>query len=167
MLIPQVPVRTTRQNASLSIQRGRERKKIQEGAAVVVLVAGRYNGPDNKSLGFCPEGTAIRVATGSYLEHILQHRLVQLDDGYAPVLPDEEGEATPVEAAAPPPDDLNETGLGRKDVKALQEAGFDSKAAVMKSFGVFGLNEIVAVAGMTEAKARRVVAWAGIRLPEE
>lgn len=171
MLIPpQAPRRSNRQNASLAIQAGRARQVQGDGVAVVVLVSGSYNNAQHKSLGHCEEGALVRVAGGAYLQHLVQHGLVQLLDAVQPeemsVKLDGGESDKPVEQPVAP-EVLMEAGLTKKDATALIEAGFGTKAAVAQSFGVFGLNEFVGVKGVTEDKARKLVQWAGIELPKD
>ena len=173
MLIAQTPARVVRRNASLSIQAARAQQAQLLGTEVVVLAAGPYNGPNHKSLGVRGVGERIRVADGAYLQHILQHGFVRLADEEG--VPQEEGggeEAAPsgggpIGETALTPALLAEAGLAKRDADALLEAGFTTKEAIRRSFGVYGLNELVAVKGIAEAKARKIVQWAGIALPEE
>lgn len=144
----------------------RQVKARLEGEEVIILVAGRYNGPDHKSLGYLEEGSVVRIATGPYLEYNITHDLVRLTSSAMPaevVAP----QAIVVEQPATSYTDLMAAGLTERQAKALYEAGFTGPVAIKRSFGVFGLNEIAAVKGISEAKARDLLKWAGVNIPEE
>lgn len=66
------------------------------GLMVIVVVAGRYNGPNHKSLGDCEAGQQIVIPPGPYAEYLLEQGLVRLHD--------EEPETDPGPADAPTPD---------------------------------------------------------------
>lgn len=48
------------------------------GLMVIVVVAGRYNGPNHKSLGDCEAGQQIVISPGPYAEYLLEQGLVRL-----------------------------------------------------------------------------------------
>ena len=48
------------------------------GLMVIVVVAGRYNGPNHKSLGDCETGQQIVISPGPYAEYLLEQGFVRL-----------------------------------------------------------------------------------------
>jgi hypothetical protein len=62
---------------------GAQQKKAAEttpppnGVEVVVLVAGKYNGPDHKSIGEHPVGATLVIASGGYSSYLIQNGYVR------------------------------------------------------------------------------------------
>ena len=64
--------------------RGNQRRTATEetmppvnGVEVVVLVAGKYNGPDHKSIGEHPVGATLVIASGGYSSYLIQNGYVR------------------------------------------------------------------------------------------
>lgn len=62
---------------------------------MVVQVAGHYNGPNGRSIGFCPVGKTIQLGAGAYLASLVRDGYVTPIEGADPIPQIQTGEANP------------------------------------------------------------------------
>lgn len=147
-----------------------------EGREVMVLAAGVYNGPNNKSLGWCEASAVIRVAVGAYADSLIRDGLVAAYDSNAPVADDdldlqpEPANAaleTPEPAPEPPVEPMPwraflEAGLTEKAARAVWEGGCHTADDILGKWAEAGLEGLTTLPGVGSASARKLVVWAGV-----
>lgn len=92
------------------------------GLMVIVVVAGRYNGPNHKSLGDCEAGQQIVISPGPYAEYLLEQGFVRLPGEEPEAVGELESpsglmEPEPVDAPTPDAPDNEEPASKRRGRK--------------------------------------------------
>lgn len=177
--------RTRRSSFAVAEQNRQRIVTAAEGKQVVVIVAGIYNGPNNKSLGWCEESVVIRVAVGDYADSLVRDGLVALyddtpvvDDEVAPALgesladmaappvPPQEPEAPPAIVDPMPWRSFLEAGVTEKVAKVVWESGLQTQDQLIAKWSEAGLAALTALSGVGDASARKLLIWAGLT-PED
>lgn len=164
MIIQQTAPRTRRTSFA---QAARNEKTIAQsalGRQVMIVVAGIYNGPNHKSLGWIEAGDLVTVAVGPYADSLIQDGLAVPFDGEVeiPSMVMESPSPSP-QAEGPVADawrSFLEAGVTEKVAKALTGAGIAGRDDLTMLIASQGVESLLSISGVGQSAVRKLAAWA-------
>lgn len=181
----------TRRGSFMDSWRNKQNKEIAaKGTKVLVLKAGRYNGPGHKTVGYCEVGDLICVAPGAYAESLISHGFVSLYDEALedsvdvdvaaqtvtvpdPVVETPADEPSPAIVATvqapvaedPTPDSdgwkiFLDAGVSEAIAQKLYGAGLTSQQAYLDLLNDDGADALLSMPGIGRETVRKLTQWA-------